>query len=192
MSGIEPHGAGRNAPGKGRAGASHHMPELSGAEGVRATRELFWNNVVREILTSLSALEAEHRGEQGGDQVFDGRLAVITTLGQRIPIRSVYPLFACGVSGSPVERALSMEVECTVFQIETPSGEVFTLPLHEIRAVHAVSAELMEQIKQAAGDVAEADEGQMPFGFAAFTALAKSQRVPEMPSTTVVGPGLPL
>jgi len=152
------------------------------------TRELFWNNVIREILSTLataSAMGQSHEGVLEADQtphpsdVLDGRLAVITLQGARIPIASVTPLFACGVPGNDQERVLSMDVECTVFQIETPTGEVFTLPLHEIRSFHALTDELMERLREAARAQAEEDEqpqAQEPFGFAAFTSLARSRK----------------
>jgi len=154
-------------------------PHLSGnIKGVGAARELFWQNVMREMLTSLSTLGAsENRkatdaaGNLLHPDMFDGRLAIFTTLGQRIPIAAVYPLFACGIQGSDADKALSMAVECTVLQIKTPGGEVFTLPLHEIRAFHSLSEELIEQIKNAGPG--EESQGE-PFGFAAYTSLART------------------
>lgn len=168
---------------------------------VARTRELFWHNVTRELLTSLSIAFAS-RGEKvrPEDDQFDGRLGVITTTGARIPIGAVYPLFACSLSGSDAERTLSTEVECTVFQIETPEGQVFTLPVHEIRAIHSLSAALMEQIKAQAeaqsaaqaggGDAMDAET--MPFGFAAFTSLERARRQPAPASSPFVGPDFPV
>ena len=150
------------------------------------TRELFWNNIIREMLSTLataSAMGAPPDGEPGVDRpahpadVLDGRLAVITREGARIPIAAVTPLIACGVSSDEPSRILSMDVECTVFQIRTPTGEVFTLPLHEIRSFHALTDELMERLRQAAR--AQSDEEpsrQEPFGFAAFTSLARARK----------------
>ncbi len=155
-------------------------------EGVTAARELFWQNVIREMLTSLSVLCASRDKDKSvaavdaaglpvpvkGD-LFDGRLAVVTSLGQRIPIAAVSPLFACGIQTSDADRALSMAVECTVFQINTPGGEVFTIPLHEIRGFHSLSEELIDQLKDAS--TTSADSGQTePFGFAAYTSLART------------------
>jgi hypothetical protein len=178
-------------------------------------RELFWQNVIREMLTSLSMLsmklEAQHQAEkidpgtviidtpegtitQAGPgaaddpeesepserDLFDGRLAVITTLGNRIPIADVHPLFACGVTHNSDARSLATAVECTVFQIRTPPGEVFTLPLSEIRGFHSLSPELVEKLqRQAEAQLNHMrggpdEENQQPFGFAAFTSLAKS------------------
>jgi hypothetical protein len=108
------------------------------------------------------------------DGLFDGRLAIITTQGTRIPIAGVTPLFACGISTSSHERRLSVAVECTVFQIRTPTGEVYTLPLHEIRGFHALTPELVETLKAQASPEFQADE---PFGFAAFTSLAREGQV---------------
>src|SRR4051812_39766329 len=117
---------------------------IKGLEGVATARELFWQNLMRVMLTSLSVLSASRRkrrslpegeqrdqGRQGdqttkdqaerGDQppgdLFDGRLAIVTSLGQRVPIGAVYPLFACGIPTSDGDKSLSMAVECTVFQV---------------------------------------------------------------------------
>lgn len=181
---------------------------------VLAARELFWHNVMREILTSLSVLCSLRpsgqaalppgRGGEGSDgagmnspaseeaghdqpprprfdpTLFDGRLAVLTKGGERIAIADVFPLFACGIN-TPTERAMSVAVECTVFQIRTPGGHVHTLPLHEIRAFHALTPELMRRLEEIARRRQEAQRGerrldgqQQPFGFAAFTSLTQS------------------
>ncbi len=169
------------------------------ARKIAATRELFWHNVVREFLMSLSVMWAQRSDNeaQAGEEedVFDGRIAVVTAQGARIAVGAVYPLFACSLADTDDDRTLSTEVECTVFQIETPEGHAFTLPLHEIRAFHSLSAGLMDQIKNASQQAqSEGDEAEeMPFGFAAFTSLAKSRRtqVPELPDSTIAGPGLP-
>lgn len=169
------------------------------ARMIAATRELFWHNVVRELLMSLSVMWAQRSDneDQPGEEedVFDGRIAVITARGERIAVGAVYPLFACSLADTDDDRTLSTEVECTVFQIETPEGQAFTLPLHEIRAFHSLSAGLMDQIKQASQQAQSGGEEseEMPFGFAAFTSLAKSRRagVPPLPDSTIAGPGLP-
>jgi hypothetical protein len=163
----------------------------SSLAGVSEARELFWQNVMREILTSLSvistaglqATDTEKASEPGQNELFDGRLAVITDLGQRIPIAAVFPLFACGISLSDVDKELSMAVECTVFQIKTPGGEVFTLPLHEIRSFHSLSEELIEQIRKQAAQQTDGDEEQEPFGFAAYTSLARTKLPGEVVGT---------
>ena len=85
----------------------------------------------------------------------------------------MYPLFACGIQTSDADKALSMAVECTVFQIHTPGGEVFTVPLHEIRAFHSLSEQLIDEIKQASTEHGGGDQ-QEPFGFAAYTSLART------------------
>lgn len=160
-----------------------------------AAREMFWNNVVREMLTSLSVmtLRRSDNSPAGPDNLFDGRIAVITVQGKRIPIAAVTPLLACGFPGSDAEKALSIALECTVFQIHTPTGEVFTLPLHEIRAVHSLSEELMRRMEEAASEASGENEEHEPFGFAAFTSLSRAQRhVPENPiAPSITGPGLP-
>lgn len=159
-----------------------------------ATRELFWNNVVREMLTALSIQWAQRSAaqEQTEPDVFDGRIAVITMLGQRIPIAAVYPVFACGVPGTQAERVLSQAVESTVFQIETPGGEAFTIPIHEVRLLHTVSGELMEQVMRASASQEQDEKGSdVPFGFAAFTSLARSRNALDgFQPPSITGPGL--
>jgi len=174
---------------------------------VIAARELFWQNVLREMLTSLAAVPqqltaatdepatTEASAAAGPDQsnlalapepdanLFDGRLAIITRAGERIPIAAVFPLFACGAS-NPNAREASLAVECTVFQIRTPDGHVFTIPLHEIRAFHALSPELMDKLersarRRAAKRDAQSDDDAPPFGFAAFTSIARG--LPDQP-----------
>jgi hypothetical protein len=151
-----------------------------------ATRDQFWQNVMQEMLTGLSALCAQ---DQQRD-LFDGRLAIITSLGQRIAIADVAPLFACGVPGSDENRSLSAAVECTVFQVRTPEGEVFTLPLHEMRMFHTLTEELIERVKAASRSAEGPDRPDEPFGFAAFTSLARQRGKP--PEGIIVGPGLPM
>ncbi len=145
-------------------------------DDIVAARELFWHNAMREILTSLSVASLSRQSGDGqanpADALFDGRLAVLTRAGERIPIAEVFPLFACGINGSDSERALSIAVECTVFQIRTPDGQVFTLPLHEMRAFHALSPEIMKELQELARRIGEENDEERikrPFGFAAFT-----------------------
>ncbi len=154
---------------------------------VESRREVFWQNVLREILSAL-AVAAGSGGRLSPsaagaayspgpiDELFDGRLAVITTLGQRIPIADIYPVFACSVPGSPRARTLSGDVQCTIYQIRTPQGEMFTLPLSQIRTVHSLSEELVRRLETAT--MAQDDEngdGTRPFGFAAFTSMAREE-----------------
>lgn len=173
---------GKPAGSGAQAGSAPITPTPFSPEHTTHVRELFWNNVMREVLTALSQLSAsvdKHAADkpqvaQEMAAPLDGRMAIITTAGQRVPIADVYPLFACGIPGNADEKALSIAVECTVFQIVTPSGEVYTLPLHEIRGFHALSPELMQQIAEAS----RSEEGGArtePFGFAAFTSLAKGE-----------------
>lgn len=154
-------------------------------------RDLFWQNVARDILTTLSVLVQHHHAEQHArtqqgasapsdvksqgeapGHPFDGRMAVITSLGQRIPIAEVHPLFACSIDDSPQTRSLSAQVQCSVFQIRTPAGEVYTIPVQEVRSFHALTPELMNRITDASAD--ESKDGR-PFGFAAFRSLEESQ-----------------
>lgn len=103
---------------------------------------------------------------------FDGRMAIVTSLGERIPIADITPLFACSIGNSSRTRALSEDVQCTVFQVRTPSGEVYTFPIQEIRGLHALTAEAMEELK-AQSQESESNNETTPFGFAAFTSLAR-------------------
>jgi hypothetical protein len=175
---------------------AHGIPANS-IHALGSARELFWQNVMREILTSLSILSAQQPHhpsvavalkESAGTteerppdhrDLFDGRLGIITVSGSRIPIGAVHPLFACSVPGTADSTALSVALECTVFQITTPAGEVFTLPLHEMRSFHALSEELMDEIKTAARSEGPEGEESEPFGFAAYTSLAKTKFAPE-------------
>jgi len=166
-----------------------------------AARRLFWQNFMRQVLTALS-VESLRRHERdssiyyppeedlpakptnvpgipGQGSLFDGRLAILTHAGERIAIGEVFPALACSLT-DPGQRAMSLAVECTIFQIRTPTGEVFTLPLEEIRGFHALSPQLMAQLEAAARAQERATpEGEpdetLPFGFAAFTSLAQQQ-----------------
>ncbi|MEX0876569.1 MAG: hypothetical protein WD114_03830, partial [Phycisphaerales bacterium] len=151
-------------------------------------RDVFWQNVCREILMALASTAAESSGRLGTgpsaaesstspvDELFDGRMGVITTLGQRIPIADVTTVFSCSVNGSEADRSLSNDIQCTVFRITTPTGETYTLPLSQIAGVHTLSPSLLEQIEDRRND---RDEGkdQVPFGFAAYTSTARSERL---------------
>lgn len=171
-------------------------------------RDLFWQNVMREMLTSLAVMwqqladgppqsetpsEAPPKApaEPSSDQqantpdpaLFDGRLGIITRGGDRIAIASIVPLYACGAS-APSARDLALAIECTIFQIRTPDGHVFTIPIHEIRSFHALSPEVMQRLERAARRRAarrESDEDAPPFGFAAFTSLTRGSLLPEPP-----------
>lgn len=139
--------------------------KLPSLEGVAAARELFWHNVVREMLTSLSVMQMQGHAPE----LFDGRIGVLTHGGERIPIGSVIPMFACSIAGPGEDRHVSMAVECTVFRIQTPAGEVFTLPVHEIRAISSLTEELVKQLEQESLNRMRPDSAAPgPFGFAAF------------------------
>ncbi|MEM1072112.1 MAG: hypothetical protein AAGB48_08090 [Planctomycetota bacterium] len=200
QSAITPLGGGSGGP--TGSGAGPGLGQGVGLDPMRTqgVRELFWQNVIREMLTSLSTaamareaqVAAAQRREMTSrvdtpegpvsevtirepvpeDTLFDGRLAVMTTSGTRIPIGGVTPLFACGIDTSSHERSLSMAVECSVFQIRTPTGEMYTLPLHEIRGFHALTPELVDTLRAQAG-VGRIEQPDEPFGFAAFTSLAR-------------------
>jgi hypothetical protein len=136
-----------------------------------AMRDLFWSNVVREMLNGMSVLCQQQ------PELFDGRFGVLTRDGERIPIGHVTPLFACSIPTAQEDRDASVAVQCTVFQLTTPEGEVFTLPVHEIRGLHTMTQELLEKLQK----LAEEEEGDeengepRPFGLAAFAALPKPQ-----------------
>ena len=152
-------------------------------------RDVFWQNVCKEILMGLAAAAAESSGRTGigpsdaqmstdpVSSLFDGRMGIITTQGQRIPIGDVYPVFAFSVPGDAETRIRSSDVQCTVFRITTPTGENYTLPISQIVGVHSLSDSLIEQMEQtqAALESSESDDG-VPFGFAAYTSLARSEQ----------------
>ncbi|CAN5839129.1 hypothetical protein BH11PLA1_BH11PLA1_18900 [soil metagenome] len=134
-----------------------------------ALRTLFWSNCVREMLMSLSAMVAADPATK-----LDGRVAILTHAGERIPIAEVHPLFACSIATPDAERDLSALVQCSVFRIVTPSGEAFTFPLSEIRGLHALTEELQQQIEAELAQAQAGDEPARPFGFAAFAATMNS------------------
>lgn len=167
----------------------------------KAYRELFWQNFIREVLVSLIAAQTQATQElreksktpdaANSEVTNDGRMGVITEQGQRIPIARIFPVFAQSIepceSHPPHEVELAQILQCTIFQIETPSGEVYTLPLHEIRGFHALSEQLMAQIanrarRQRPQRRKNEPEQPEPFGFAAFT---KTARGSDMPDTTL-------
>ncbi|MFI4882983.1 MAG: hypothetical protein ACIAQU_10405 [Phycisphaerales bacterium JB064] len=139
-----------------------------------------------QIVTSVSPeTSAETSTEDDGEvpsegELFDGRMAILTHGGERIPIGEVYPMLACGISGDGADKAVSQAVECSIFQVLTPAGELYTIPVHEIRAFHALTPQLMRQIEQAGRDNRSRRRGsedrEMPFGFEAYTSLARAER----------------
>lgn len=158
-------------------------PPQIDAASLDALRGLFWHNVVRELLTGLASVAAKR------PELLDGRFAVLTHGGERIPIAQVTPVFGMSVRGSQEERAASGAVQMTVFRIATPDGEVFTLPVSEVRGFHELTPELLQRLEQAESEVGgDGEDGdtvkrgsEHPFGLAAFQALP---RVPMMPAPT--------
>ncbi|MBL4698301.1 MAG: hypothetical protein JKX70_05650 [Phycisphaerales bacterium] len=158
--------------------------EYSPVMRTQARRDVFWNNVVREILMSLASAAAHSSGRLDTgpaaanastspvDDLFDGRMGVITTLGQRIPIADIMPVFSCSMAGCEADRMRSKEVQCTVYRITTPTGEAYTLPISQIIGVHSLSDALMDQLEH---DEIEEDEVRVPFGFKAYTSLVQSE-----------------
>ncbi len=142
------------------------VPTEMDASEVAVFRELFWHNIVRETLSGL-AVVAQHHPE-----MMDGRFAVLTHGGERIPIANVEPVFAYTVRGA---RRSSSAVQLTIFRITTPEGEVFTLPVHEVRAMHELTPELIAQLQQSEDEEQDAvgESERRPFGFAAFAALPR-------------------
>jgi len=127
-----------------------------------AARALFWENAVRETLTSLMHLKP-HQPE-----LFDGRIAILTHAGERIPIADVSPMFACSILGSPqAEQDAQTAVALTVFLVSTPAGELYTLPIQEIRAIHTLTPDLIRQLEQLALQGDETELPRHPFGLAA-------------------------
>jgi hypothetical protein len=169
-----------------------HTPQSSHASmppvmRTQARRDVFWNNVVREILMSLASAAAAASGRLGTgpsdaqsspspvDDLFDGRMGVITTLGQRIPIADIIAVFACTMDGCSADRSRSSDVQCTVYRITTPTGESYTLPISQIIGVHSLSDALVDQLEEQANIEGEDDPQKIPFGFAAYTSLAQSE-----------------
>lgn len=162
---------------------------IHNGELVQIRRDLFWQNVVREVLMGLAAAAASNTGRltptptaaasspTPDSDMFDGRMGIITVQGQRIPVADVIPVFACSAPLSENSRTLSSDIQCTVFRIRTPSGETYTLPITQIVGVHSISDAVAEQMEAAAEKMEEtdADGNKMPFGFAAYTSLARAE-----------------
>ena len=156
----------------------------------QARRDVFWSNVVREILMALASAAAASSGRldigpaaanastSPVDDLFDGRMGLITTLGQRIPIADITPVFACSMPSCDADRSRSADVQCTVFRVSTPTGESYTLPISQIIGVHSISESLMDQL-EFDEEEGESEEGRVPFGFGAYTSLAQSENEEE-------------
>lgn len=148
--------------------AGRPAPAVEPIQRLEHTRTVFWQNVVREMLVALPGLASRH------PQIMDGRIALLTRGGERIPVAGVEPLFPCSIA-APETIQLCMAVQCTVFNILTPTGEVFTLPLEEIRSIHTLTDELIREIERAVESGSD-EGGSEPFGFAAFTSLARQAK----------------
>ncbi len=159
----------------------------SPAARTQVRRDVFWNNVVREILMALSSAAAASSGRLGTgpsaaqsstspvDELFDGRMGLITTLGQRIPIAAIMPVFSCSMPAGDADKSRSNDVQCTVYRVTTPTGESYTLPISQIIGVHSLSDSLVEQLERAEVPQEVPEEDRVPFGFAAYTSLAQSE-----------------
>ena len=173
---------------RARRGSDSPGAALADLKAVATARQIFWSNVMREILVSLcvaSARQAPHAasgvmapqvGAEDPSKIFDGRLAVITSWGLRLSLAAIEPVL--GSAPSAGKTPLQQAIECTVFQIRTTDGDVWTLPLHEIRAFHALTEELMQELARAASAEEDGPEEGQPFGFKAFTSLARMQPTP--------------
>ena len=188
-----------------------HIPQPSPAQPgdhapvtrTQARRDVFWSNVVREILMALASAAAASSGRLNSgpaaasaspspvDDLFDGRMGVITSLGQRIPIADITPVFACSMDMCPKDRSRSSDVQCTVYRITTPTGESYTLPISQIIGVHSLSDALVDQLEQATMEDEENTEARVPFGFAAYTSLARSEDDVPDPQTQQNPPAQP-
>jgi hypothetical protein len=163
------------------------QPVQPSAARTQARRDVFWSNVVREILMALAAAAASSSGRLDPgpaaasastspvDELFDGRMGLITTLGQRIPIADIVPVFACTMTGCKSAQTRSSDVQCTVYRITTPTGESYTLPISQIIGVHSLTEALIEQLEEATAEYDEDTGDRIPFGFGAYTSLAQSE-----------------
>ena len=157
---------------------------------VQARRDQFWSNVVRDSLMAMASAAASssarlsptpsaaQHSSKPIDDLFDGRMGIITTLGQRIPIADIFPVFACSAVGTQEDRVRSADVQCTVFRITTPTGETYTLPISQIIGIHSLSEELVRQLEAASEELQDGnpeDSERLPFGFAAYTELSRSE-----------------
>ena len=169
------------------AGQGESATGYSAAARTQVRRDVFWSNVVREILMALASAAASSSGRLGTgpsaahasvspvDDLFDGRMGVITTLGQRIPVADIIPVFACSMPGCDADRSRSSDVQCTVYRITTPTGESYTLPISQITGVHSLSEALMDQLEQETMEESDETANRVPFGFGAYTSLAQSE-----------------
>lgn len=146
-------------------GPSTPAPIVEPIDRLADTRSLFWQNVVREMLLTFPMLVQHH------PEAADGRIGVLTRSGERIPLAGAEPLFPCSIA-APEAQALCIAVQATVFNLRTPSGEVFTLPVSEIRGMHTLTDEALRSMEDEAKRMTTGDaQSAEPFGFAAFTSL---------------------
>ncbi len=176
MQSKPPSRSAQSAGARGRSAKAVARPNAEAALSVHAVlemRRLYWSNLLRDMLMGLAALQDKQ------PELFDGRSAVLTHQGERIAISSIQPVLALSMAMPGPQREASLAVQCTVFRIQTPGGEVFTLPLEEIRGVHMLTAELVDKLQKLADQEEDESEGtggssgHAPFGFAAFAALPK-------------------
>lgn len=170
--------------------ADAHYSSVPQSVRVQARRDLFWSNVVRDSLMAMASAAASSSARLSPtpsaaqhsmkpiDNLFDGRMGVITSLGQRIPIADLFPVFACSSTGSQADRDRSTDVQCTIFRITTPTGETYTLPISQIIGIHSVSEELIKQLESSTEEQPDENHEQerLPFGFGAYTSLSRSER----------------
>lgn len=147
-----------------------------------AMRQLFWFNVVREMLTAMAVRtsEAQRAAEsgampEGAGAPLNGQMSIITRLGARLPVAAVIPMVAANPAARGEAKALAMLVQCSVFQIVTTDGEQWILPIHEVASFQAISEQAAADIERA--NLAARDDRGEPFGFAAFTSLARGQGI---------------
>ena len=170
--------AGPGLPGPGEPDPASRAPHVEPIARLGETRGLFWQNVVREMLMTFPLLASRK------PEVTDGRLALLTRGGERVPIAGVEALFPCSIA-APAEQALCIAVQATVFNVRTPTGEIFTVPLEEVRAVHTLSDELMKALEsEARGNAPSGGQGEdaEPFGFAAYSSLRRSSAGDQQPA----------
>jgi len=163
--------AGMDESGRGEGATAGAPAEDAGAGGAALQlREIFWQNVLREALVSLPAAAAER------PELLDGRFAILTRAGERIAVKAIRPLLAVSLPETDEDLAMSQILQCTVFQVLTPAGEEYTLPLHEIRALHSVSEDLAAELERQAQRLLGTGAEREPFGFAAYKAMVERRR----------------
>lgn len=158
-------------------------------------RQLLWTNLLRETLSALcmetERLERARRDgaePDGGAHPLDGHVALMTATGERIQVAGVKPAMQFAVARTAHERQVAMALDSTIFQIRTPAGDIFTLPVSEVTGIHGLSDSIMRQLQAAERPSDEGQEAQ-PFGFAAYTSVARGS---EEPPSSEVMPAAPI